>query len=252
MPDETKPTGYTADEIEAKVDKFKAEGKWKFNGEVAQVFDNMLQRSIPQYDTMRKAIFDLACKFITPGDNIIDLGCSLGESLSSLIAMYGAHNRYIGVEMAPEMLRLVRQRFADWIETGYVKIEDIDLRTDFPKKYAGVILSILTLQFIPIEYRQRVVSHCHYWLKTGGALILVEKVLGETAELHEIYIERYLQMKKDNGYSQEEIDRKRIALEGVLVPVTAAWNEQMLKAAGFKYMDCFWRWMNFAGWIAIK
>ncbi|MGH3921557.1 MAG: hypothetical protein ACRDS1_01640 [Pseudonocardiaceae bacterium] len=42
-------------------------------------------------------------------------------------------------------------------------------------------------------------------------------------------------------YTQEEIDRKRLSLEGVLVPVTAKWNVEMLRAAGFQQVDCFWR-----------
>lgn len=59
-------------------------------------------------------------------------------------------------------------------------------------------------------------------------------------------------MEETNGYTQEEIRRKRLALEGVLVPVTAKWNEELLHNAGFRQVDCFWRWMNFAGWIALK
>jgi len=35
-------------------------------------------------------------------------------------------------------------------------------------------------------------------------------------------------MKRKAGYSQEEIDRTRYALEGVLVPMTARWNEALL------------------------
>jgi tRNA (cmo5U34)-methyltransferase len=59
-------------------------------------------------------------------------------------------------------------------------------------------------------------------------------------------------MKGRNGYTEEEINSKRIALEGVLVPVTANWNEQLLRDAGFTQVECFWRNLNFAGWIAIK
>ena len=62
----------------------------------------------------------------------------------------------------------------------------------------------------------------------------------------------YRMKKSNSGYSIDEIDRKSASLEGVLVPVTAKWNEDMLREAGFKSVDCFWRWMNFAGWIAIK
>ena len=39
---------------------------------------------------------------------------------------------------------------------------------------------------------------------------------------------------------------------GVLVPVTAHWNEELLRQEGFTSVDCFWRHLNFAGWVAVK
>jgi len=57
---------------------------------------------------------------------------------------------------------------------------------------------------------------------------------------------------KRANYTQEEVDRKRASLEGVLVPVTAPWNEDFLRTVGFWHVDCFWRWMNFAGWVAVR
>lgn len=33
---------------------------------------------------------------------------------------------------------------------------------------------------------------------------------------------------------------------------TAKWNEELLQMSGFREIDCFWRWVNFAGWIAVK
>ena len=115
-----------------------------------------------------------------------------------------------------------------------------------------MILSVLTLQFTPIEYRLKIVRDAFNALLPGGALILVEKVLGATADLDAALVDLYYSMKRDHGYSQEEIDRKRLSLEGVLVPVTAAWNEQLLRQSGFAEVDCFWRYLNFAGWIAVK
>jgi len=82
--------------------------------------------------------------------------------------------------------------------------------------------------------------------------VLVEKVLGASAELDEAFVELFLTMKERNGYSPGEIDRKRLSLEGVLVPVTARWNEDLLHQEGFASVDCFWRHLNFAGWVAVK
>jgi tRNA (cmo5U34)-methyltransferase len=67
-----------------------------------------------------------------------------------------------------------------------------------------------------------------------------------------MFVDVYLDLKRHHGYSEEEIQRKKLALEGIQVPVTAAWNEELMKSAGFRTIDCFWRWMNFAGWLAVK
>ena len=89
-------------------------------------------------------------------------------------------------------------------------------------------------------------------LAPGGAFILVEKILGATAKLDEAFVNLFLNIKRENGYSESQIDRKRLSLEGVLVPVTARWNEELLYQEGFTSVDCFWRHLNFAGWVAVK
>jgi tRNA (cmo5U34)-methyltransferase len=108
------------------------------------------------------------------------------------------------------------------------------------------------LQFTPIEYRQRIVQDIYDSTLPDGALILVEKVIGASSRIDNDMVSLYYALKANNGYSQEQIERKRLSLEGVLVPVTAKWNEELLHTAGFGRVDCFWRWMNFAGWLAIK
>jgi tRNA (cmo5U34)-methyltransferase len=65
-------------------------------------------------------------------------------------------------------------------------------------------------------------------------------------------IDIYHARKMAAGYTSEEVERKKLALEGVLVPLTATRNEALLRNAGFQDIDCFWRWMNFAGWVAHK
>jgi tRNA (cmo5U34)-methyltransferase len=133
-----------------------------------------------------------------------------------------------------------------------VEITNMDLRKKFPKVNASVILSILTLQFIPIEYRQEILVKSFTQLESGGIFIFVEKILGSDAYLNSLFVERYYNLKGVNGYTEEQINKKRLSLEGILVPVTAKWNEELLRGAGFNHVECFWRNLNFAGWIAVK
>jgi tRNA (cmo5U34)-methyltransferase len=228
--------------------------RWIFDEQVTRSFDDMLERSVPQYQVMRSAVGDIAAAFLEDSGAetpplVVDLGCSRGEMIALLRAR-GPSARFVGVDVADPMLRAARERFAG---DSNVEIGKCDLRRSYPSvPPAHVTLSVLTLQFIPIEYRQGVLKQIFEHTSRGGCFILVEKVLGQTSELNDVMVARYLDMKRANGYSEEQIIRKRLALEGVLVPVTASWNEELLRSAGFEAIDCFWRWMNFAAWVAVR
>jgi tRNA (cmo5U34)-methyltransferase len=226
--------------------------RWQFDRDVANVFENMLARSIPQYATIRSLVFDLGATLVQPGTAIIDIGCSKGDALGPFIQQFGMANRYIGVELSQPMLDAARRRFAALIEQGTVDIRRLDLRTEYPAEMASLTLAVLTIQFTPIEYRRRIMQRIADHTLSGGGIILVEKVLGSTAHFDEVLTRRYYELKSLNGYTAEQIERKRLALEGVLVPVSAQWNEDLVRESGFNQVECFWRWCNFAGWIAIK
>ena len=71
-----------------------AKGRSEFDAEVTDVFDEMLRRSIPQYDVMRPSVFDIACPYAKYQTAIVDLGFSRGDALTPLVNRFGAHNRF--------------------------------------------------------------------------------------------------------------------------------------------------------------
>jgi|TARA_R100001530_G_scaffold119800_1_gene87046 tRNA (cmo5U34)-methyltransferase len=231
------------------IDKTKPKGKWEFDKSVTEVFDDMLERSIPQYDLMRKSVFDIACNYVQNGTTILDLGCAKGDAISPLVDKYKDSNNFFCIDTSDSMLNEAKKRFK---EHDNVVIEKIDLRNHFPDIGNSVVLAILTIQFTPIEYRLQILRSIYNSIVKGGCLILVEKVIGDTADIDKLFRGLYYNMKGKNGYSEEDITRKKLSLEGVLVPLTAKWNEQMLQSSGFNQVDCFWRWMNFVGWVAVK
>lgn len=235
-------------------DTYQPRGKWAFDSEVTAVFDDMLARSIPQYEIMRRACFDVGLTFVDPKrhDMIIDLGSSRGEAVAPFVQRYGAQLHYTLVETSPPMLDVLRQRYQGFTDSGIMTVRDLDLRHDFPHVPATLAQSVLTLMFIPVNYRQQVIENVYATLQPGGAFILVEKVLGNGARIDRLMVDLYHQRKHEHDYSFEDIDRKAASLEGVLVPLTATYNRDLLRSAGFHHVDCFWRWMNFAAWVAIK
>jgi tRNA (cmo5U34)-methyltransferase len=236
----------------ARLDHNAPDGAWTFDGPVTDVFDEMLARSIPQYPVMRDAVFEVGSRFVQRGTTIVDLGASRGESLAPFVARFGSANSYHAVEVSVPMLDALQTRFATQIEDRLVRVDALDLRVAYPESMASLTLAVLALQFVPIEHRHFIARRIYEHTTPGGAVILVEKVLGSTALLHQTFRDRYHVLKTTHGYSVEEVERKRLSLEGVLVPLTASWNEDLLTRAGFSTVECFWRWMNFAAWIAVR
>ena len=232
----------------ASADRTRPEGRWTFDGEVAASFDEMLERSVPDYRGMRAAVAAVARRFARPGAWVVDLGCSRGESIADLLDLSSSGVRFVGCEVSAPMLAAARLRF----DGADVELLDLDLRNGYPHRPTSATLCVLTLQFVPIEHRQRVLRDACRNTLPGGALLLVEKVLGADADLDATLVDLHHRRKIANGYSAEDVDRKRLALEGVLVPVTARWNEELLRGAGFDVVDCFWRCLNFAAWVAVR
>ena len=227
--------------------------KWSFSDDVTKCFGDMLSRSIPSYDTMRSLTYMLGFSFVTQGKDIIDIGCSTGLGVDAFIKHFGCCNRYILIDESESMSNSCKEKYKSWIESGIVRVDHSNICQDgIPHSKACLILSILTLQFTPIEYRQHLLKQIYERLDAGGAFIFVEKILGSSAETNALLVDNYYAIKEKNGYTKEMIDAKRKSLERVLVPVTYEANESFLKNAGFSRVECFWRCLNFCGWIAVK
>jgi tRNA (cmo5U34)-methyltransferase len=237
--------------VSPKTDTVEPDGPWRFDETVVEVFDDMLARSIPQYDLMRSTVTSLAVSSLPVRDGtLIDLGASNGNATAEILAIAPNVRTAHLWDISDPMLAAARERFAN---DRRVRCERVDLRHDWPSaEPVDVVLSVLTLQFVPIEYRQAILDRAYRNLRDGGTLIVVEKVLGSAAQIDRTFVDLYLESKRHAGYSWEQIDRKRLSLEGVLVPLTATMNEQLLLGAGFRKVDVFWRWLNFAGWIAVR
>ena len=96
-------------------DEITPNGRWQFNDDVTDVFDDMLERSIPQYATMRESVFAVASPFQENGTDIVDLGCSRGGAIAPFVEKFGAYNRYFLCDVSEPMLEAARERFKGFV-----------------------------------------------------------------------------------------------------------------------------------------
>lgn len=227
-------------------------GDFNFSARVAAVFDDMLLRSVPMYVESQRMVAEMAADFAVPGTNVYDLGCSTGTTLLSLDQCVPREVKFIGVDNSEDMLKKCRDKLAKHRFTRAHELLCADLNDGVPIENASLVTMILTLQFIRPLYRERLIEKILRGLNQNGALILVEKVLGEDSHFNRLFIKYYYDFKKRNGYTELEIAQKREALENVLIPYKLLENRELLLGAGFRYCDVFFKWYNFCGMVAVK
>ena len=190
----------------SEIDNVKPKPKWEFDDDVARCFDNMLQRSIPDYENMRHLVYSIGRHFVK-GGTIMDIGCSNGNAVLPFVKEY--KNPFILIDVSESFLDLCRQGFKNYTN---VKIMNHDLRNGVPSVSSCLILSILTVQFTPIEYRQKIINSVYESLQPGGAFIMVEKLLGSSFDIDTVLVDEYYEMKSEHQYTQEQIQSKRKSL----------------------------------------
>ena len=222
--------------------------QFEFDEEVASVFDDMLNRSVPFYKENLNLQINILKNFLNENDKVVDLGSSTGTFLIEL-AKKKSKLTLIGIDNSTAMINRAKNK-AKAFGVNVEFINDDFLNYDFAGSKA--VVANYTVQFIRPLKREKLIQKIYNSLTEGGIFLMSEKLITENKKLNKIMIDIYYEYKKKMGYSEYEIAQKREALENVLIPYTMQENIEMLKNAGFKDIEVIFRWNNFATFIAFK
>ncbi|MCI7643182.1 MAG: carboxy-S-adenosyl-L-methionine synthase CmoA [Lentisphaeria bacterium] len=228
-------------------------GGFKFDRSVAGVFENMLLRSVPGYENIIAMSGFLAGKYAQAGRNYYDLGCSLGATALAMqrniaaenCCIYAVDNSLPMIERCREIVAMEPEHPAQ-LEVLCADINEI--------KFANNAMTAInfTLQFIAPELRAGLLKKIYDSMVPGGVLVLSEKIKLEDSVENDFFVEIYHQWKIGNGYSRREVERKREALENVLIPDTVSGHRQRLEMVGFSHFSVWFQCFNFVSMVAFK
>ena len=225
---------------------------FEFDDDVANVFSDMIDRSVPGYSLMLPLIGLIAARYTRPFTHVYDLGCSLGATTLAMRHQINCPDcRIIGVDNSAAMLARCRELINEDASTLPVDLVQADIQ-DISIQRASVVVLNLTFQFIPPPQRDAMIGRIFDGLLPGGVLILSEKVIFEDAERNGRFIDIHHDYKRARGYSEMEISQKRTALENVLIPETIAQHQKRLATAGFSTAEVWFQAFNFISILAIK
>jgi len=225
------------------------EKKFEFDESVATVFDDMISRSVPYYETVQNLMVDLILSSAKEETKILDLGSSTGKFLLDIARKSTLKMKFVGMDNSIAMLKIANQKAMAYgadIEFRYGDIL-LDRFED-----SNIIIANYTLQFIRPLQRVALVQKIYDALPQDGVFYFCEKVVFEDKKLDKELIDIYYKYKKSQGYSEYEIAQKREALENVLIPFTIKENRDMCLKVGFKSVETLFQWANFVTFVAKK
>ena len=226
--------------------------KFEFNDRVADVFDDMLDRSIPFYKQVIEMTAEILGRFLQAGDRVFDLGCSTGTTLLFLAReLEGRNLAFTGVDNSKAMLAKAIRKAEMYSMAGSIDFVEQDI-TGIEFTGAGSVILNYTLQFISPAIRGEFLRRIFNGLRDKGILILSEKISCPDSEHNAQFLDSYHRYKRKRGYSELEIANKREALENVLIPLPIEENVRILRQAGFRRIDTFFQWFNFVSFVASK
>jgi tRNA (cmo5U34)-methyltransferase len=228
-------------------------GDFVFDEQVASVFEDMINRSVPGYSTIIAMIGVLAERYCQEQSNIYDLGCSLGGATLAAASRVTCNEfSVIAIDNSTAMIDRLQSRLTELPELEQ-KIEcRCELLQEAQISDASVVVLNFTLQFIPLADRANLLKKIYNGMRPGAVLIISEKIIFPDEELNQLFIEMYHSFKEDMGYSKLEISQKRAALEKVLLPETLVKHRDRLQDIGFHSIDVWFQCFNFASMVAFK
>jgi tRNA (cmo5U34)-methyltransferase len=221
-----------------------------FDKQVADVFDDMVKRSVPGYKTLIEMMGLIVKTYGKDDSNYYDLGSSTG-AISVALGLNNTHknNTIIAVDNAIEMVRKCEVNLSSKISNFEVICSDID---DIKFENASIVVLNLTLQFINVKRRQNLISKIFRGLIDGGVLVISEKIHFDNPEVQEQMDKLHLDFKRANGYSELEISQKRQSIENILITDNEKTHLSRLETAGFSKSICYFQCLNFASFLAVK
>jgi tRNA (cmo5U34)-methyltransferase len=226
--------------------------KFSFNQQVVDVFPDMINRSVPSYQTIVDGIGKLASLLCVSSPVIYDLGCSLGNVSLSIAKHAQTKDPTIrGIDNSQAMIERCQQHVDAFSFGSCIRLQKSDLVTLSLEPCDMAVINF-TLQFIEPVKRQDIINKVYKALSLNGIFVLSEKIKVPESELDSVLIDLHHEFKRENGYSDLEISQKRSALEDVMKLDSIETHTKRLSQAGFSKICVWYQHFNFVSILAVK
>jgi tRNA (cmo5U34)-methyltransferase len=212
---------------------------WTFETtEIATGFDDHVREQLPWYDMVTDAVCYIVRNYLTEGNTVVDVGASTGNLIHNLMPLLEERDaKAVAIEKSASMIEVLGERFKNNARVHVIG-NDILWQNHLPSQ---VYVVFLTMMFIPVHERERVLNALRANLLKGGVLIVVDKVCDHGGYFSTVLKRLGMHWKIRQGAELGAVTTKEMSLAGVQIP----FDPSMLGADAKQ----FFRMGEFAGWV---
>jgi len=215
----------------------------RFNTEEAANYDDVIRRRIPLYREIQTLMASLLPFPKKEYLRVLDLGCGTGETSVSLLKEYPLA-RVTGIDSSPDMLDVARKKVKH--TTWRVDFLCQDIRAFNLEGEFDVIVSGFSLHFLSPDEKEEILRKCLALLKDGGMFMDSEAVLSPSEKVYNMYMEKWKDFMRSNGFSDEEIGSHILKFLKDVKPMTVDNQLGLMRKAGFRDVECYFKYLNWA------
>lgn len=217
---------------------------------ISKISGSHVRKTVPFYEEIQTMVAELSEYFVRDHSVVYDLGPSTAATLDQLSSTHAGKEDvdFIGLDVSESRINEAHKS----VNKGNVRVQHKSIMDIDFSPSANFVTALFTMQFLTVAERRRVLTRIHEGLLEGGGLVMVERVRGEYPYFERIWTELYGDFNRRQGVTADEILQKAHSSRGVLKLLTVAENRDLLHQSGFGQVEIFFKWYNWAGFLAIK
>lgn len=215
--------------------------KEKFNM-IAKKYDSQRRYLIPCLDDFYNITTELI-ELNSVSPSILDIGAGTGLLTYYIYQKYN-NAKYTLIDISEEMLNISKQRFEYFNKIDIEYIVADYTKYHYKQQYDAVV-SALSIHHLTDDDKQEVYNAAYNILKNDGVFINADQVLGLCEETEEINRKNWIKRIESSVLNQEE---KKSAYSRMALDKMATLNKniEMIKNSGFKNVEVYYKYYNFA------
>lgn len=202
---------------------------------------------VPGWADMVRMTDILLAEFLPEDGRVLVVGAGGGLEIKRFAETHPEWT-FEGVDPAHEMLALARATLGSLgtranLFEGYVQDAEVG-------PFDGATC-LLTLHFVGIDERRRMLGEIRRRLKPGAPFVLAHLSFSELPGERQVWLNRYAAFAASSGVDAAKARAAAKAVGERLSVVSPERDEAMLREAGFSDVACFYAGLAFRGWVAL-